>query len=350
MNTHAGGQSEEVDDDAKPVARPSHLDRSSHLDQPPDPPPVKDVSELPRPLVKRSALPRYLVWIVPLAALAGALYYANVIAADHGATVTVAVDDAAQVQPGKTLVRCRGAVIGKVTKVDLAADRTAARVSIRLRRDAPDFARDGAAYWLVKPDLGGDITGGGTFSSLSTLLSGSYVDATPGQGADKAEFFALPRAPTAAKGDGFHVELFANRLKQVAPGTAVLYRGVEVGAVDAARIADDATHVVVRVTIRARYAKLVRANSSFWFEAPAEVRGGLLSGIELKIDSLRALLGGGIAFASPDDPLGPPAPDGNSFALLSEMPKGAEGWRPEIRLPPMPDATSEQPRPATRRN
>ena len=132
--------------------------------------------------------------------------------------------------------------------------------------------------------------------------------------------------------DGFHIELFANKLNRVGPGTAVLYRGVEVGAVDTAKIADDATHVVVRATIQSQYAKLVRENSAFWFEAPAEFKGGLFSGVELKVDSFRALLAGGIAFASPEDPLGPPAPDGNSFALLSEMPKGAEGWRPEIPL------------------
>lgn len=293
------------------------------------------LADLPEPRPVKRRWTAWLIWLVPLAALGVAMYYARSIAADRGPVITVRVADAVQIEPGKTQVRARGVVIGKVTDVRLADDRSGATATLRLHRDAKDFATDGARFWLVKPDFTG-----GSFSGLSTVLSGSYFDAIPGQGQPKSDFDALPRKPV-SEGEGFRIHLFATDLHDIAPGASVMYRGVRVGGVVASQLAEDATHVVITVSIRRRYAPLVRSNSVFWFETPADIKGGIFSGLEVKLGTLRSLLSAGIKFASPADPLGRQAIDGSSFALLSERPDGVAGWRPEIAIDPGPSDLDE---------
>jgi hypothetical protein len=49
----------------------------------------------------------------------------------------------------------------------------------------------------------------------------------------------------------------------------------------------------------------VRANSKFWPVSGFDVKGGIFSGLELQLRSLKALVSGGIAFATPDKDMGP---------------------------------------------
>src|SRR5205823_13741158 len=124
-------------------------------------------------------------------------------------------------------------------------------------------------------------------------------------------------------------------------GTPIYYRGVQVGSVADVRLSADARLVDLPALIRRRYAPLVRANSRFWLVSGADVRGGLFSGVQVKLESIRSLISGGITFATPDDKMGPPATDGAEFPIFDEPAKEWLTWSPKIVLPPE-DAEDEK--------
>jgi paraquat-inducible protein B len=63
------------------------------------------------------------------------------------------------------------------------------------------------------------------------------------------------------------------------------------------------------------------------------VSAGLFRGVELKIESLKSLVAGGIAFATPDDPKDRPAKEGTVFRLYDEPQKEWLQWTPKIPMP-----------------
>jgi paraquat-inducible protein B len=52
------------------------------------------------------------------------------------------------------------------------------------------------------------------------------------------------------------------------------------------------------------------------------------------VKSLRLLLAGDIAFATPDDPKDKPAKDGTMFPLYDKLQKEWLEWAPKIPIPP----------------
>ncbi|HEY6199433.1 MAG TPA: MlaD family protein, partial [Candidatus Binatia bacterium] len=118
------------------------------------------------------------------------------------------------------------------------------------------------------------------------------------------------------------------------PNSPVYYRGVEVGVVQDTQLSSDAKVVNVNVFIRQRYAGLVRTGSKFWNVSGVDFNAGLFRGVELKIESLRSVVAGGVEFATPDDSEAKPARNGMAFPLYSEARKEWIDWSPKINIPP----------------
>lgn len=132
----------------------------------------------------------------------------------------------------------------------------------------------------------------------------------------------------------------------------ILYREVQVGTVTGIDLSEDADYVALRVAIEPRYASLVRAKTVFWNASGIHASFGLFSGADIDIESLSALLRGGIAFATPKDG-GASARTGAVYALHKEPKKEWQSWAPHIRLPkelpkePSGEATGDQAPPPT---
>ena len=74
-----------------------------------------------------------------------------------------------------------------------------------------------------------------------------------------------------------------------------------------------------------------------WIEGGLNVSGGIFSGLKVNLESLQALLSGGVAFATPDA-LKPAAKNGDEFWLNSESKKEWEDWAGAIPIsPPAPE-------------
>jgi paraquat-inducible protein B len=286
--------------------------------------PLAGAGAFPKPVIRRRWWPFPIVWGIPLLAIVVAGYYFSEHQRDRGPDIVLAFSDASGVKAGDTTVNYRGADVGQVTAVELSGDQRRVRVKVRLRGSATAFAKEGAQFWIVRPEISA-----GTISGLGTIVSGPYIEAVPGTGRAASEFDGLQKAPTWT-GDGLEIILHADRLERIQPDAPVYYRGIQVGTIRDAKLGANATHVDITLTIWGPYRQLVRANSMFWTVKGADIQGGVFSGVKVSLGSLRTLLQGGISFASPDDPVGKPVEDGKDFTLYDEPKKEWLTWAPRL--------------------
>jgi paraquat-inducible protein B len=282
--------------------------------------------EIPKARVRRRRIFR-LVWVIPAVALAVAAWLVYQRIDDLGPQISVTFHDGSALRPGQTPLRYRGVQVGEVSRVKLSPDEKTVVVRIRLQKSAAGIAREGSQFWIVRPRLSW-----GNFTGLGTVLSGPEVHVVPGKrdAPAKSEFAGLDNPPAATEG-GLRIVLRGERPK-MRPDAPVYYRGVEVGTVHKIDLAPNALSADVHVIIYPRFANLVREGSSFWDVSGLAVKGGILKGMEIEFESLRAFITGGIEFATP--PGTPRAKPGTVFFLHSEPKKEWLAWAPKIPIPP----------------
>src|SRR5262249_35742040 len=141
------------------------------------------------------------------------------------------------------------------------------------------------------------------------------------------EFAGLDSAPVGLGMLGLKIVLRAERPRSIRANTPVHYRGVEVGVVQNVELAPNATSADVHVLIYERYAGLVRQGSAFWDTSGVNVHGSLLKGVDVDIESLRAIATGGIEFATPSERRRTPSPARSSSCTTSRRRSGSPGCR-----------------------
>lgn len=282
--------------------------------------------ETPKARVRRRRVFR-LVWIVPAMAIAVAAYLLWQRMQEYGPEIRVTFADGGGLRVGQTALHYRGVQVGEVMGVNLSGDEKRAVVRIRLTRSGAGLAREGSQFWIVRPRVGlGQVTG------LGTVLSGPELNVLPGKpdAPTQVEFVGLDNPPSTIEG-GLRIVLRGEHPKMRADAP-VYYRGVEVGVVQKIDLAPNALSADVHVVIYPRFAALVREGSAFWDVSGLNVKGGLLKGLEVELESLRSFLSGGLEFASP--PGTPRAKPGTVFFLYAEPKKEWLGWAPKIPIAP----------------
>ncbi len=286
-------------------------------------------ADLPKAAVRKRHWSFPIIWVVPLiaAVVAGYLVYQRSRA--YGPSITIGFKDADGIRAGETWIQHLGVAVGQVTAVELAPDLEHVMVTARLRRAPVSVAREGSVFWIVRPELGlGNISG------LGTVITGPHIEVLPGTGPEKRQFVGLENSPVILERGGLRIVLITNRAGSLRANSLVYYRGVEVGVVQDTQLSSDAKVVNVNVFIRQRYAGLVRTGSKFWNVSGLDFNAGLFRGVELKVESLRSLVAGGIEFATPEDPESKPVRSGMAFPLYGEAKKEWLEWSPKINIPP----------------
>jgi paraquat-inducible protein B len=282
----------------------------------------------PKPVVKKMRWPIVLIWIVPIFAALMAGYYFFDLYQNRWLQISLTFSDANGLKAGQSKVMHLGVVIGQVADIQLSPDQKHVVVQVDLQRSAESFAKSGAMYWIVRPEISTQ-----SISGLGTVLSGPFIDSNPGTGEMQKEFTGLDKAPPSPE-EGLRIVLKAPRLEHLQPDTPVYFRGIEVGAIEDVQLSNDATSVDVHAFIRHRYSPLVKSNSEFWVVSAVDFKGGLFTGIQMKVESLRSLLSGGIAFATPEKKMGEQAQNGSEFVLNDEPKKDWLTWAPAISIQP----------------
>ena len=258
------------------------------------------------------------------------LYSSQEQALEKGVALTIRVPRGDGLNPG-TAIRYKGLDVGKVERIELTDDLQAVILHARVTQATQQIARVGTQFWVVKPEV--SLT---RAANLETLVTGQYIEVQPAaqKAALKLDFTAAEAPPKASvREQGLRLVLSAARRGSIKPGVVVSYREVPVGKVTDFELGPTSDRVLIHILIEPRYAPLVRTGTRFWNASGIGVDAGLFSGVKVRTESLEALLEGGIAFASPDNPqMGGPAQVGQTFALHDEVKEEWLRWAPKIAL------------------
>lgn len=270
-----------------------------------------------------------IVWLIPLIAIAIAVWLAYDSFNKRGPEIRITFQDGSGLVPGKTEIQYLGVKVGLVEKVHLDEKLSQVVVRAQLDKSAAGLATQGAAFWVVRPQIGiGGVRG------LDTLLSGPYIGVSPGKGSEPVyDYVGLPEQPPAGpKEPGLNLILQADELGSLAIGDPVYYREFQVGEVDQVYLSDDARSVHAHIHIKAEYEPLVRENTRFWNASGIGMDIGLF-GAKVSTESLAAILSGGVAFATPpNDQMGAQVSSGTVFKLYDDPEDDWKDWSPTIPL------------------
>ena len=283
--------------------------------------------ELPEARVRRRTWVS-IVWLVPVlaAVIAGWLLYQNM--RKNGPPIIIRFADGRGLRAGQTVIRYRGVSVGEVESLNLTTNARWVEVHARLDRSAAHLAGAGAQFWVVRPDVTA-----GSLRGLETIVGGPYIQIQPGSGPEPKEFIGLDEGPLVVPNDGgLDITLTWPQLGWMNPGAPVYYRGVEVGVVQDYHLGRFATNIIIHAHIKPQYAPLVRQDSKFWNAGgiSADIR---FFGVTFSAESLKSMLVGGVAFATPLPP-GPPATPSVVFPLEEKPEDKWLKWAPAIDLEP----------------
>jgi len=232
------------------------------------------------------------VWIVPIVALliGASLIWNNLN--QRGPTVEISFKSAAGITAGKSVVKYKDIVVGKVKKLRFSDDLSSVIVTAELNKEMRPYLREGTRFWIVHARLTAESVEG-----LDTLLSGAYIAMDPSdQGEKTTRFTGLENPPVLLKGhQGRRFVLEADSKGSLQIGSPIYYKKIKAGTVTSYRLAPNHKRVLIDIFVEKPYSDLVRSTTRFWDASGIEATIGT-QGVEIRTESLTALLSGGVAF------------------------------------------------------
>ena len=256
------------------------------------------------------------VWIVPLLALAVALWMVWQDTRGTGPTITVAVGDAEGIEAGKTQVKVRNVDVGQVTEVRLSEDFSSAVIEVAMNEGTERMLNPDTRIWVVKPRIGRQ-----GISGLGTLLSGAYIRLQPGESKEQQSHFkALEQPPvTSQETPGRRLNLTSEGQTSVTVGDSVQYQGFTVGQVEQAEFLVDERQTRYQIFVKAPYDELITENTRFWLQRGVSIQWNS-QGLDLALGSIESLLGASVTFGVPEgQPRGDKLTSEQEFELFESL-------------------------------
>lgn len=237
-----------------------------------------------------------IVWLIPLVAALVGGFVAWRAFSERGPEIAIAFDSAEGLEAGKTKVKYKDVEVGLVEEVRLSDDLSHVVCRARMVKGAGAFLHEGTRFWVVRPRVAG-----GQVSGLGTLFAGAYIGLDPVREGRAARSFQGLSAPPVVTADepGRHFVLHSFRAGAVAVGTPVFFRRIQVGEVVASELDASGDFVAIRVFVRAPHDERVHAGTRFWNASGIDLTLGA-DGVTVDTESLVSILGGGIAFDTPE--------------------------------------------------
>ena len=262
------------------------------------------------------------IWVVPIVAIAIGFWLVYDNYSSRGTQVTLTMDNAEGIEAGNTLIRSRNVEIGRVQSVRLSDDLSHAVLTARIQPEVEDMLREDSRFWVVKPRIGRE-----GISGLGTVLSGAYIQLEPGtEEAPRREFPVSDIPPVAPAGQaGLRLSLTSQLGNSLRVGDPVSYQGYTVGRIEENSFEPDSRTMQHQVFIEEPYTDLVTDSTRFWTSSGIDFRLGA-DGVRVNVESIEALLGGGVTFGVPEDlPMGQPVEANTRFTLYADEDAAREG-------------------------
>ncbi|UTZ21727.1 MlaD family protein [Vibrio campbellii] len=267
------------------------------------------------------------LWLLPILTmlLAGWLVMKSIH--DAGQRVQIYFSDAAGLVAGRTTIRYQGLEVGMVRDINLSEDLGSIYVDADIYPEAAKLLNDKTRFWLVKPTA--SLTG---VSGLDALVSGNYISIQPGDGKKfETTFTALESAPTDLRvTQGLNIKLKSQDLGGVSIGSQIVYKKIPIGEVFSYQLNEDAKSITIQANIQEQYQHLINSHSRFWNVSGIGANIGF-DGVDVRLESMSALLGGAIAVDSPDD--GELVKENTEFRLYKDLKTAGRGIPIKIALP-----------------
>jgi paraquat-inducible protein B len=280
-----------------------------------------DLDDVPDAIVDEETKGFPVVWLLPLVALlvGGWLFYKTM--SEKGPEISISFETAEGIEAGKTQIKFRDVAVGKIDSVDIADDLKTVVLTATMEAGTEPYLTDASRFWVVKPRVGaGGVTG------LGTLLSGAYIAFEPNtSGKGLRTFIGLEKPPIVTQDkEGTRFRLRTETLGSLSVGSPVYFRQFDIGEVTDYRLADDYSYVDVGIFIQSPYDSYVREETRFWNAGGVSVNMDA-SGLNVEMESLVAVLSGGIAFETlPEFADSPVAMEGTVFPLFKSRAESME--------------------------
>ncbi|NYT74623.1 intermembrane transport protein PqiB [Halomonas sp. QX-2] len=262
------------------------------------------------------------IWVVPIVAIAIGLWLVYDNYASRGTQVTLTMESAEGIEAGNTLIRSRNVEVGRVQSVRLSDDLSHAVLTARIQPEVEDLLREDTRFWVVKPRIGRE-----GISGLGTVLSGAYIQLEPGtEAAPRREFPVSDTPPVAPSGQaGLRLSLTSQLGNSLRVGDPVSYQGYTVGRIEENSFEPESRTMQHQLFIEEPYTDLVTDSTRFWTSSGVDFRLDA-DGVRVNVESLEALLGGGVTFGVPEDlPMGQPVEANTRFTLYADEDAAREG-------------------------
>ncbi|TEW45081.1 MlaD family protein [Psychromonas algicola] len=208
--------------------------------------------------------------------------------------LTLTYDQAFDLKVGNK-VKLKGLEIGKISELTLTDNNT---VEATLDIDNLYFdkiAKQGSRFWIVRSDI--SLAGA---KNLATLVSGVFINVSPGTGEVKTAFNGEHNEPLLAPDKaGLPIILIANNVGSANVGSPIYHRQIKIGEIIENRFNAQASGVEIVLNIYPEFSHLIRKNSVFWPASGFSIDVGL-TGAALKATSLASIVKGGINMSTPD--------------------------------------------------
>lgn len=235
-----------------------------------------------------------LIWAVPVAALGIVGWLALQAVLHNGPSVTVTFPVVGGLHGGRTKVKFRGAVVGRVTSVHLAHSLKRMTLHIRFAPQMSGHLGPNTEFWIA-----GKSVSLAHISTIKTLISGPYIGIKPNRGTLVHHFIGRISPPLlTSQFAGETFTLVTHKLHHISRGSDIYYRHFKVGKVRGFRMTKSGDGFKVFAFIRKPYEKHIHVTSRFW---NASAIGIDTKGPEksVQLTSLPALLIGALAFGTP---------------------------------------------------
>ncbi|ELV8694455.1 MCE family protein [Vibrio fluvialis] len=271
------------------------------------------------------------LWILPILTMILAGWLVVKAIHDAGDRIQIYFSDAQGLVAGRTTIRYQGLEVGMVRDIKLSSDLNSIYVEADVYPEATRLISADTRFWLVKPTA--SLSG---VSGLDALVSGNYIAIQPGSNIDGQsdhpdEYHALDSAPSdLLANSGLTISLKASDLGGISIGSQIVYKKIPIGEVYSYQLDESAKSVIIQASIKNEYRHIITSESRFWNVSGVGTTVGF-DGIDVRLESLSALIGGSIAVDSPDG--GEPVEQNTQFRLYRDLKTAGRGIPVKIDLP-----------------
>lgn len=217
--------------------------------------------------------------------------------------------------------------VGSIQSYQFSRDQRRVVLGAHIEPEYAGLVNGSTRFWNVSGlTLKGGLTSGLELrsESLQTLMAGGITFETPdarGPAMRKVPRFTLHADREQALQEGVQVRIRLNNGDGLNPGTAIRYKGIEIGKVEQVSLSDDLQHVWLEARLLSAGTRIARSGSRFWVVRPEL---GLL-----RTANLDTLVSGPYLDVQPDSGQGRPQ---HSFTALEQAPAAETLDEPGLRL------------------